>query len=55
MVAEGVPTVKAVYTKAQELGVSMPIVEAVYKVLYEDKKAETMVKELMSRDLKEEF
>ncbi len=55
MVAEGVPTVKAVYTKAQELGVSMPIVEAVYKVLYEDEKATVMVKELMSRDLKEEF
>lgn len=55
MVAEGVPTVKAVYTKAQELNVSMPIVEAVYKVLYEDEKAAVMVKELMSRDLKEEF
>lgn len=55
MVAEGVPTVKAVYTKAQELNVSMPIVEAVYKVLYEDEKAASMVKELMSRDLKEEF
>ena len=55
MVAEGVPTVKAVYTKAQELGVNMPIVEAVYRVLYEDEKATEMVKELMSRDLKEEF
>lgn len=55
MVAEGVPTVKAVYTKAQELNVSMPIVEAVYKVLYEDEKAAVMVRELMSRDLKEEF
>lgn len=55
MVAEGVPTVKAVYTKAQELNVSMPIVEAVYKVLYENEKADTMLKKLMSRDLKEEF
>lgn len=55
MVAEGVPTVKAVYTKAQDLGVSMPIVEAVYKVLYENEKATVMVKELMSRELKEEF
>ena len=55
MVAEGVPTVKAVYTKAQELGVSMTIVEDVYKVLYEDEKATVMLKELMSRDFKEEF
>lgn len=55
MVAEGVPTVKAVYTKAQELNVSMPIVEAVYKVLYEDEKANVMLKKLMSRELKEEF
>lgn len=55
MVAEGVPTVKAVYTKAQELGVNMPIVEAVYRVLYENETAEMMVKKLMSRDLKEEF
>lgn len=55
MVAEGVPTVKAVYEKAQKLNVSMPITEAVYRVLYEDKKASEMLKELMSRELKEEF
>lgn len=55
MVAEGVPTVKAVYTKAKELGVNMPIVEAVYKVVYEDEKPAVMVKKLMSRELKEEF
>ena len=33
----------------------MPIVEAVYKVLYEDKKAETMVKELCPVILKRSF
>lgn len=55
MVAEGVPTVKAVYTKAKELNINMPIVEAIYKVLYENEKATVMLKKLMSRDLKEEF
>lgn len=55
MVAEGVPTVKAVYEKAQELEVNMPILEAVYKTIYEDADARKMVEELMVRDLKEEF
>lgn len=55
MVAEGVPTVKAVYQKAKKLNLSMPITEAVYKILYEDKKAKEMVEYLMSRELKEEF
>ncbi len=55
MVAEGVPTVKAVYEKAQELGVAMPILEAVYKTIYENADARKMVEELMVRNLKEEF
>lgn len=55
MVAEGVPTVKAVHEKAMSVGVSMPILEAVYKVLYEDANAKEMVKNLMERDLKDEF
>jgi len=55
MVAEGVPTVKAVYEKAQELKVSMPILEAVYKTIYENANARKMVEELMVRNLKEEF
>ena len=55
MVAEGVPTVKAVHQKAKELNVLMPITEAIYKILYEDKKATEMVEELMTRELKEEF
>jgi len=55
MVAEGVPTVKAVYEKAKEMGVVMPILEAVYKTIYEDADARKMVEELMVRNLKEEF
>lgn len=55
MVAEGVPTVKAVYKVAKKYKVDMPILEGVYKVLYEDKEAKEMVEELMTRDLKKEF
>ncbi len=55
MVAEGVPTVKAVHNKAVLLDVNMPILEAIYKTLYEDTDAEKMVEELMGRNLKEEF
>ncbi|MGL5982174.1 MAG: NAD(P)H-dependent glycerol-3-phosphate dehydrogenase, partial [Cetobacterium sp.] len=55
MVAEGVPTVKAVYTKKLELGISMPIVEAIYAIIYEGADTKEKVKELMTRELKGEF
>ena len=55
MVAEGVPTVKAVYAKKTELGISMPIVEAIYSIIYEGADTKEKVKELMTRELKEEF
>lgn len=55
MVAEGVPTVKAVYESAQKIGVDMPIVSGIYGIIYEGKNAKEVVKELMSRDLKDEF
>ncbi len=55
MVAEGVATVKAVYNKKQELGISMPIVEAIYSIIYEDADTKEMVKSLMTRELKGEF
>lgn len=55
MVAEGVPTVKAVYEKKLQLGISMPIVEAIYEIIYEGADTKEKVKELMTRELKEEF
>lgn len=55
MVAEGVPTVKAVYEKAQEIGVDMPIVSGIYEVIYNGANAKNIVFELMNRDLKFEF
>ena len=55
MVAEGVPTVKAVYEQAKKLDISMPIVEATYNVIYNNANAKNMVEALMARELKVEF
>lgn len=55
MVAEGVPTIKAVYNISQEKGISMPIVEALYKIMYENASLKDEIELLMTRDLKEEF
>ena len=54
MVAEGVKTTKSVYDLAKKLKVELPITDQVYSILYEDKDPSLAVKELMSRDLKEE-
>ena len=50
MVVEGVYSAKAAKKLADKYGVSMPIVEEVNKVLFENKKPETAVRELMERD-----
>lgn len=54
MVAEGVKTTKSVYKLAQELKLDMPILEQVYKILYENKDCSLAVRDLLSRDLKPE-
>lgn len=55
MIAEGVPTVKAVYEEMKKKEISMPITEAVYRVIYENMSAKEMMNELMSRSVKKEF
>lgn len=55
MVAEGVATVKAVYNKKEQLNVMMPIVDAIYKIIYEGVDPKEKVQELMTREVKEEF
>jgi glycerol-3-phosphate dehydrogenase (NAD(P)+) len=54
-VAEGVKTAKSAYDLAKRLGVEMPITNAVYSVLYEDKPVEHAVRDLMTRELGYEF
>lgn len=55
MVAEGVPTIKAVYEIAKEKGISMPIIDALYFVVYEGVAPKDIIETLMERELKEEF
>lgn len=50
MVVEGVKACKAFYNLKEEIGVSMPITDVLYKALYEFKDPEEAVKELMSRE-----
>ncbi len=53
-VIEGIDTVKSAKSLAKKQGVEMPIVETVYKVLFEKLHPLEAVKELMTRDLKSE-
>jgi glycerol-3-phosphate dehydrogenase (NAD(P)+) len=53
-VAEGVKTTKAARELAAKHHMHMPIVEEVYRILYEGKDPRQALKELMSRDLKAE-
>ena len=54
MVAEGVTTVKSVYSLAQKMGVDMPITTEIYNALYKGKSPHDVVVDLMSRELKAE-
>jgi glycerol-3-phosphate dehydrogenase (NAD(P)+) len=54
-VAEGVPTAESAYSLSQKYAIDMPIIEQIYRVLYEDKDPALAVKDLMERSLKSEF
>jgi glycerol-3-phosphate dehydrogenase (NAD(P)+) len=54
-VAEGVYTAREVHRISQQLGVDMPICEAVYRVLYEDLAADRAVEALLNRQPGSEF
>ncbi len=54
MVAEGVRNTRTVHLLAQRHGVEMPIVEQMYRVLYEDKDPMHAVRDLMGRTQKAE-
>lgn len=51
---EGIFACRIVYEEAQEAGISMPITEEVYRVLFEGKKPEQAMWDLMERALKSE-
>jgi glycerol-3-phosphate dehydrogenase (NAD(P)+) len=54
MVAEGVSTTKSAYALSLKYKVDMPITREVYKVLFKNKSPQAALKDLMSREKKEE-
>jgi glycerol-3-phosphate dehydrogenase (NAD(P)+) len=54
-VVEGVSNARSIGRLAERMGVEMPIVTAVCRVLYEGAPANAMVEELLNRELKAEF
>lgn len=55
MVAEGVKTARSVYSLSLQLGVEMPICDAIYRILHEDLSPRDALYQLMTRDLKSEL
>jgi glycerol-3-phosphate dehydrogenase (NAD(P)+) len=54
MVAEGIPTTKSAYECARKLKVETPIIDQIYSVLYEGKRPDQALQELLGRDQKAE-
>ena len=55
MVAEGVKTAESAFQLSQKHEVEMPITAQVYQILFENKKPERALRELMTRDPKSEI
>lgn len=54
-VAEGFYTAKSAYSLAHKLKVEMPILDQIYRILYENKNPRNALSDLMSRELKDEW
>ena len=54
MVIEGISTTRAAYELAQELGVYMPITQAIYRVIYEGVNIKEAINDIMSNEFKAE-
>lgn len=54
MVIEGISTTKAAYELAQELGVYMPITQAIYSVIYQGASIQDAIKDIMSGEFRHE-
>jgi glycerol-3-phosphate dehydrogenase (NAD(P)+) len=54
MVAEGIPTSKSAYECARKLDIDTPIIDQIYSVLYEGKRPDQALQELLGRGQKAE-
>lgn len=52
---EGIRTTKVIYEQAQKLKIEVPIINAIYEILFNSKKPSEVVNKVMLRPLKEEF
>lgn len=53
-VAEGYPTARSAYQLARKNGATTPVIDEVYRMLYEGKNVASGVRDLMARDMKAE-
>jgi glycerol-3-phosphate dehydrogenase (NAD(P)+) len=54
MVAEGLPTAESAYECARKLKIETPIIDQIYSILYEGKRPDQAMQELLGRDQKAE-
>ena len=54
MVAEGVPNTLSIYKAARKAHVRTPLIDGVYGILYENKSAQEVLKELLNADTRKE-
>jgi glycerol-3-phosphate dehydrogenase (NAD(P)+) len=55
MVVEGIRTMEAAYALAQQMGIEMPLTQALYDIIHEGASVSETITELMERDFKQEF
>jgi len=54
MVAEGVPNTLSIYKVAREANIRTPLIDAVHAILYENRSAQEVLKELLNSDMRKE-
>jgi len=54
MVAEGVRNTQSIFEQAQLKGIDVPLMQAVYSVLYQGVSPDMAIQELFTRELKSE-
>jgi len=54
MVAEGVPNTRSIYNVARKANIRTPLIDAVYAILYENRSAQEVLKELLNSDMRKE-
>ena len=51
---EGIRTIKVIYQNAKTKNIDLPIIDALYQIVYEGKKPSVIINEIMNRPLKKE-